>query len=405
MSFDFQDPFGSINRILTDLLLSLGLSEPLVTLLLTVVGAAVLAGATLTTAGVFLIWVERKVGARFQDRLGPNRVGPFGLFQNVADAFKLVMKELIFPQGIDLTVFSLAPLLAIVSVVGLWAVIPLAPQLIGTDINVGVLYIVSIGGVGTLSIIMGGWSSNNKYALLGALRTVAMLVSFEIPMVIVLLIPTMFAGSMGMGDIVQAQDPWYIILAPTAAFIFFLSSLAEAGRTPFDLVEAESEIVAGYNIEYSGMMFGMFMVAEFFHSFTIAALTATLFFGGWRGPLADTYPILGLVYFLLKTGLLYFVVMWIRYSFPRIRIDQMLGLNWKLLTPLALAAVSVTAVADKLAESQGWARTPTHLAANILLLIATIVVMRAYARALRKNVAGMDRPEAAEVAGAAVGSG
>lgn len=404
MTFDFQDPFGSIGRILTELLLNLGLSQPLVTLTLAVLGAFVLAGATLTTAGVFLIWVERKVGARFQDRLGPNRVGPFGLFQNVADAFKLVMKELIFPQGIDLMVFALAPLLAIVSVVGLWAVIPLAPRLIGADVNVGVLYIVAIGGVGTLSIIMGGWSSNNKYALLGALRTVAMLVAFEIPMVIVLLIPTMFAGSMGMSQIVQSQDTWYILLAPIAAFIFFLSSLAEAGRTPFDLVEAESEIVAGYNIEYSGMMFGMFMVAEFFHSFTIAALTATLFLGGWRGPLADTYPILGLIYFLIKTGLLYFVVMWIRYSFPRIRIDQMLGLNWKLLTPLALGAVIFAAVADKLAASMSWPRTATHLAANVLLLILTVLVMRAYARALRRQVAGAEGAEAAEVAGAALGS-
>jgi len=405
MGFDFNNPFGSITELLTSLLINLGLPQPLVSVILAVVGAGILAGVTLTTAGVFNIWLERKIGARFQDRLGPNRVGPFGLFQGIADAIKLTLKEDITPTGADKVVFNVAPLLAVMSVVGLWAVVPFAPQLIGADLNVGVLYVVAIGGVGTLSVIMAGWSSNNKYALLGALRTVAMLISFEIPMVLVLLVPTMLAGSMGMVAIVNGQDVWFLLLAPVAAFVFFVSSLAEVGRTPFDLIEAESEIVAGYNIEYSGMKFGMFMVAEFFHSFTIGALFTVLFLGGWRGPGSETYPILGLVYFVAKTFFMYFIVMWIRYTFPRVRIDQMMALNWKFLTPLALVVVMATAVVDKLALSQGWPRTPVHLALNGTLVLLTLGLMQAYARALRRRVEGMRQPEAGEIAGAAVGPG
>ncbi|HEX9797298.1 MAG TPA: NADH-quinone oxidoreductase subunit NuoH [Anaerolineales bacterium] len=405
MEFDFNNPFGSITRLLTDLLLGLGLDQPLVAFILAVVGAGILAGATLTTAGVFNIWLERKVGARFQDRLGPNRVGPFGLFQGIADAIKLVLKEDITPLGADKVVFNIAPLLAVMSVVGLWAVVPFAPQLIGADLNVGVLYVVAIGGVGTLSVIMAGWSSNNKYALLGALRTVAMLISFEIPMVLVLLVPTMLAGSMGMVAIVDGQDVWYLLMAPVAALVFFISSLAEVGRTPFDLIEAESEIVAGYNIEYSGMKFGMFMVAEFFHSFTIGALFTVLFLGGWRGPGSETFPLLGLVYFIAKTFFMYFVVMWVRYTFPRVRIDQVMALNWKFLTPLALVIVMTTAVFDKLALEQSLPRTPVHLALNVALVLLTILALQAYARALRRKVEGLPEPEAGEVAGAAIGPG
>jgi NADH-quinone oxidoreductase subunit H len=405
MEFDFNNPFGSITRLLTDLLLGLGLDQPLVAFILAVVGAGILAGATLTTAGVFNIWLERKVGARFQDRLGPNRVGPFGLFQGIADAIKLVLKEDITPLGADKVVFNIAPLLAVMSVVGLWAVVPFAPQLIGADLNVGVLYVVAIGGVGTLSVIMAGWSSNNKYALLGALRTVAMLISFEIPMVLVLLVPTMLAGSMGMVAIVDGQDVWYLLMAPVAALVFFISSLAEVGRTPFDLIEAESEIVAGYNIEYSGMKFGMFMVAEFFHSFTIGALFTVLFLGGWRGPGSETFPLLGLVYFIAKTFFMYFVVMWVRYTFPRVRIDQVMALNWKFLTPLALVIVMTTAVVDKLALEQALPRTPVHLVLNIALILLTILALQAYARALRRKVEGLPEPEAGEVAGAAIGPG
>lgn len=387
MDVFFRDPFGWVSRTWNDLLTGLGLSSELATLLLQLVGAVVLTGIVLTLSGVFLTWLDRKLSARIQDRLGPNRVGPYGLLQSVADAIKLVTKEDITPDGADKVVYNLAPLLAIMSVAGLWAVVPFAPQLIGTDLNVGLLYLVSIGSIGTLSIIMAGWASNNKYALLGAFRTVAQLVSYEVPMVLALIIPTMLAGSMGMGDIVARQrDVWFIVLAPLAGLIFFISSLAEVGRTPFDLMEAESEIVAGFNVEYSGMKFGMFYVAEFLHAFTISALTATIFLGGWQGPGAAAFPLLGLVYFLIKTALVYFILTLLRFTLPRIRIDQMNDLNWKFLTPLALAAVIVTAVADKAALEVGWSRTGALLAANGAVLLVTVLALGRHARSLRRRL-------------------
>ncbi|MEX0788955.1 MAG: NADH-quinone oxidoreductase subunit NuoH [Anaerolineales bacterium] len=387
MDVFFRDPFGWVSRTWNDLLTGLGLSSELATLLLQLVGAVVLTGIVLTLSGVFLTWLDRKLSARIQDRLGPNRVGPYGLLQSVADAIKLVTKEDITPDGADKVVYNLAPLLAIMSVAGLWAVIPFAPQLIGTDLNVGLLYLISIGSIGTLSIIMAGWASNNKYALLGAFRTVAQLVSYEVPMVLALIIPTMLAGSMGMGDIVARQrDVWFVVLAPLAALIFFISSLAEVGRTPFDLMEAESEIVAGFNIEYSGMKFGMFYVAEFLHAFTISALTATIFLGGWQGPGAAAFPLLGLVYFLIKTAFVYFLLTLIRFTLPRIRIDQMNDLNWKFLTPLALAAVILTAVADKAALEAGWSRTGALLAANGAIALVTVLLLGRHARSLRRRL-------------------
>ena len=247
----------------------LGLAPDLVTFLLQVLGALVLGTAMLMLTFI-LIWAERKIVARIQDRLGPNRVGPFGVFQTVADLLKLVTKELITPTGADIIPYNLAPLLAVMAVVGIWAVIPLAPTLIGSQINIGVLYIVAVGAIGTLGIMIAGMSSNNKYALLGAFRTVAMMVSYAVPMMIALLIPVLLSGSMDMENIVEAQSPMaFIILAPIAALIFFVSSLAEIGRAPFDLLEAESEIVAGFHIEYSGLKFGMFFVAEFLQAFTI----------------------------------------------------------------------------------------------------------------------------------------
>src|SRR3990172_1446285 len=196
---------------------------------------------------IFTIWLERKIAGRFQDRLGPNRVGPYGLFQSFADVFKLLTKEDITPAGADKVVFNLAPMLTVLSVVTIWAVVPFASTMVGANINVGVLYIVAISGLGTISIMMGGWSSNNKFALLGAFRTAAQLVAYEVPMIITLIVPVMLAGSMGVQDIVVAQkNTWFIVLAPLAGLIFFISSIAEIGRAPFDLLEAESEIVAGF---------------------------------------------------------------------------------------------------------------------------------------------------------------
>ena len=380
------DPFGWIGQTLLGLLARLGLPVATANLLITLLSAVVL-GTICMTLGALITWVERKVVARFQDRIGPNRVGPFGLLQPIADGIKLLTKETVTPNGADTVVYNLAPVLAVMSVIGVWAVIPLAPRLVGSDINVGVLYVVSIGAIGTLSIMMAGWASNNKYALLGAFRTVAQLVSYEVPMVLALLVPTLLAGSMGMAAIVEKQAGLpFIVLAPLAALIFFISSMAEAGKAPFDLLEAESEIVAGYNIEYGGLKFGMFYLGEFFHGFTIAALVAVLFLGGWQGPLASSYPLLGLIYFLAKTAVVYFGVMWVRFSFPRLRIDQLNAFNWKFLTPLTLAVVVVTAITDKLAAQMGLSRTGALLGANALLVLATVWLIGAYARSARRRL-------------------
>lgn len=380
-----KDPITWIGDLLRTWLISLGLLPEFVTFLLQLLSALIIATAVLLLT-FLLIWAERKIVARFQDRVGPNRVGPFGVFQTVADLLKLVTKELITPTGADLIPYNLAPLITVMSVVGLWGVIPLAPTVLPADINVGVLYIISIGAIGTLGILLAGMSSNNKYALLGAFRTVALMVSYAVPMVLALLVPVLLSGSMGMQAIVEGQRPVpFFVLAPVAAIIFFLSSLAEVGRAPFDLLEADSEIVAGYNIEYSGLKFGMFFVAEFLHAFTISALTATLFLGGWSGPWVDLYPVLGMLYFIIKTSIVYFVVIWIRSSFPRIRIDQMNALNWKFITPVALFGLVFTAVAEKLAVEMGLSRLLTHVGANAILVVLTLLALGIYARSTRNK--------------------
>jgi NADH-quinone oxidoreductase subunit H len=252
-----------------------------------------------------------------------------------------------------------------------------------------VLYIVAIGAISTLGIIMAGWSSNNKYALLGAFRTVAQMVSYEVPLVIALLVPVMLAGSMSLNTIVEAQSGvWFVVIAPIAAVIILMTNIAELGRAPFDLTEAESEIVAGFHIEYTGMKFGLFYAGELLHALTIGALVSTLFLGGWRGPGAEAIPILGVGYFLIKAFFIYWVIMWIKYSLPRIRIDHMLNFNWKFLTPLALVVLIVMAVLDKLLGTQPyWLYVSTMLVANLLIIWAVLQILRMRARVERKRVA------------------
>ncbi len=386
-----SDPFNTIDQFIKEFLLSLGLDAVVTDIALNIVGAVVLGGLVGAVA-IFTIWAERKLLARVQDRLGPNRVGPFGLLQSFADVFKLITKEFLIPKGADRYVFIMAPLVVVAGVIGLWAVMPLAPGLAGADINVGLLYIIAIGAIGTLGIIMAGLSSNNKYAMLGAFRAVAQMLSYTVPIILALLVPVMLAGSMGMTSIVEAQSStWFIFLAPLAAIIFFISSVAELGRTPFDLLEAESEIVAGFHIEYSGMGFGMFMMGEFVHAFTIGALFAVIFLGGWQGPGVEAFPPLGLFYFILKTALSYFVIIWIRGTFPRIRIDQINAFNWKFVTPLALAVFMVTAILDKLAVEAGFNRTAVLLAANAIIVLVTLFLIRAHAASLRRRVEATDR--------------
>lgn len=391
------DPVNAIAAWLRNLLIGLGLSTGLTTVLLTALGVLVMA-TFVTVIDILLVWVERKVVARFQDRLGPNRLGPFGLIQPIADVIKLLIKEDITPRGADRFVFNLAPIMALATVLLMWAVIPFAPTILGADVNVAILYIVAVGALGTLGIIMAGWSSNNKYALLGAFRTVAQMVSYEVPMVIVLLVPVILARSMGLQSIVDSQSTWFILLAPIAAAIFLVTSIAELGRAPFDINEAESEIVAGFHIEYTGMKFGLFYAGELLHALTVSALFSTLFLGGWRGPFADQVPILGVVYLFVKAFFIYWVIMWIKYSFPRLRIDQMLGFSWKFLTPLSLVLVITTAILDKILRGTGNAPIDLvyilfQLGMNLVIAAATIVILREYARIERKRVAG-ERPVA-----------
>ena len=381
------DPGNLISTWLRDLLTNLGLAPNFIDFLMVVLGVAVLAAA-LTLLDIFLVWVERKVVGRFQDRFGPNRLGPFGLIQPFADIIKLLIKEDILPAGADKIVYNLAPIMALGTVLMLWAVIPLSPTIIGADINVAVLYIVAIGAIGSLAIIMAGWSSNNKYALLGAFRSVAMIVSYEVPMVIVLLVPVILARSMGLMAIVESQDVWFIFLAPAAALILLVTSIAELGRAPFDLAEAESEIVAGFNIEYSGMKFGLFYAGELLHAITVSALISTVFLGGWRGPFVEQVPILGVFYLLVKAFIVYWVIMWIKYSFPRLRIDQMLDFCWKFLTPLALTLLIVTAILVKALEGAStMVLTLSLLVANLVIVWLTLVILRKYARTERQKVA------------------
>jgi NADH-quinone oxidoreductase subunit H len=367
----FSDPVNFISQWLQSWLTGLGLPAEAATALIFLIGAGLLAtGAMLFV--VFLIWAERKILGRIQDRLGPNRVGPFGLFQTFADMGKIFTKEHITPDGADRVPYNLGPVLSVGAVLMLWAVIPFGVTMFGVNLSVATLYIVAVGSLGEMAVVLAGWGSNNKFALLAAFRAVAQLISYEVPMVISLLLPVMFTGSMGMIDIVQSQKVWYIVLAPVSAYIFFVSSIAEVGRAPFDLVESESELVAGFNIEYSGLKFGMFYVADFLHAFTVSLLFATFFLGGYRGPGSDTYPILGFVYYLIKTFVVWFITLLMRGALPRFRIDQMMDLNWKFFTPLSLVTLAVSAIAYKLVPAGN-----TVLQVIAMLLVNALVMVGA----------------------------
>ena len=339
---------------------------------------------------IFLVWIERKVVARFQDRIGPNRLGPFGLIQPFADIIKLMIKEDTTPDGADKVVYNIAPMLSMMSVLILWAVVPLAPVMLGVDLNAGVLFIIAAGSIGTLSIIMAGWSSNNKFSVIGAFRQVAVMVSFEIPMLAVLLIPTIFSGSMGMNAIIQSQDIWFIFLSPLAALIFLIAAIAELGRAPFDLAEGESELVSGYNIEYSGMKFGMFYAGELLHAFTFGGFWAIMFFGGYRFfGLEKVSPFLAIAIILIKALLGYWVIMWVKYTVMRIRIDQMLAFNWKFLTPVAFVLVMVTALMNALLRgAPSWLFVTGMILSNVIVAWVAMEFVRSAAKQEREKVEG-----------------
>jgi NADH-quinone oxidoreductase subunit H len=385
----WSDPINFIAAWLRGLLAGWGLPAPAVEVVLSILGIVILASIVMVL-DIFLVWLERKVVARFQDRLGPNRVGPFGLIQPFADIIKLIIKEDITPDGADKPVYNLAPLLSLMSVLILWAVIPLAPLILGVDLNVGLLYLVAAGAIGTLSIIMAGWSSNNKYALIGAYRQVAVLISFEIPMITTLLIPAIFAGSMGLKTITESQDIWYFLLSPLGALIFLVAAIAELGRTPFDMNEAESEIVAGFHIEYTGMKFGLFYAGELLHAFTFGGFLAILFFGGYRFfGLENWGPLVAAGILLVKAVVGYWVIMWIKYTLMRIRIDHMLAFNWKFLTPLAFTLLMVTALVNALLrDAAPWIHASGLFLSNVALMLLAVEVGRRYSRGVREKMEG-----------------
>ncbi len=382
------DLINLIENWLKDLLLGWGAAESLAVFILQALGS-VLVVIICFVIVIALIWVERKLAGRIQDRFGPNRAGPYGIFQSFADIIKIFTKEYITPEGAEKGLFNIAPVLAMGSVLAIWAVFPIAINVIGADVNVGVLYIVAVGAFGILAILMAGWSSNNRYALLGASRSVAMLISYEIPMVVSLLVPVLLAHSMKLSTIIEAQQPWwFLFVAPTAALIFLISSMAEIGKAPFDLLEAESELVAGYHTEYSGMKFGMFYVAEFLHQYTVGAMITIFFLGGWTGPMAVQWPILGVVYFYGKSFFVYLMISWIRLSLPRIRIDDMLNLNWKFLVPVSFINLVAIAIADRVMLDLGlaqWIYVLAMFLLNIFILLAALLISGANSEAVERE--------------------
>jgi NADH-quinone oxidoreductase subunit H len=306
----------------------------------------VLIVTVLMTITAYSIWFERKFAGRMQSRVGPTLVGPFGLLQPIADAVKLLQKEDIVPALADKPLFNLAPPLTVLFALGTAAVIPFSPEVIAADLDIGVLWVLGMGGLTVFPVWIAGWASNNKYALLGGMRAVAQGVSYEIPLVLAALVPVTLAGSMSISDIVryQEQHGWIIGWPPgpglIAFVIFFLASLAEANRIPFDIPEAESELIAGVTTEYTGMKFGLFYLAEYLHTLIISAVAAALFFGGWAVPFGVA-P--GLHWMVAKTLLLFFVVFWVRWTFLRFRADQLMGLCWKYLVPASLVLVMASA--------------------------------------------------------------
>jgi NADH-quinone oxidoreductase subunit H len=293
---------------------------------------------------LFLVWLERKVAGHIQLRPGPKEVGPFGLLQTIVDGIKLVGKELITPFMADKKLFILAPIMVFMPVLVGFLVLPFGEALIIRDMNVGVLLIFGFSTFSVLAILAGGWASNNKYALLGAVRAVAQNVAYEIPLLLSVMAVVLTVNSLRFSEIVAAQGKiWFCFLQPVAALIYLICATAETNRAPFDIPEAESELVAGFHTEYSGMRFGLFFLAEYTNMFIVCAVATSLFFGGWHGPFGLALGIPGVVWFLLKTYFLLFVIMWIRWTFPRLRFDQLMNFSWKVMIPLSLANLVVTA--------------------------------------------------------------
>ncbi|MFC1918464.1 NADH-quinone oxidoreductase subunit NuoH [Chloroflexota bacterium] len=313
-----------------------------------------------------VIYIERRGMGRMQSRLGPNRTGPFGVFQPVADAVKVLLKEDIIPTNADKLVHWLAPIIAFAPALMIFAVIPFGDGWQLVDLNIGILYIVAVSSVSTLGVFMAGWGSSNKYSLLGAMRNVAAVVSYEIPLVLAIAGVVLIAGSLSLNQIVLAQGIPFILLQPLGFLIFFIAGCAEINRSPFDLMEADSELVAGFHTEYSGMKFAMFYLVEYAEAVAIAAIITTLFLSGWRGPLLPPW-----LWFLIKVIIVFFTMVWTRTTLPRVRIDQLMALAWKFLLPLALINLVITAI-----QILAWpAAIPwIIIPINIAIMVALVLV-------------------------------
>lgn len=334
--------------------------------------------AVLLVLVMFTVWAERKIIADMQSRIGPNRAGPFGLLQTLADGIKLFMKEDIIPAGADRLIFSLAPVLAVVPAFLAFAVIPFGDtvQIAGrevvlqvADINVGVLFFLAMGSMAVYGVALAGWSSGSKYPLLGAVRSTAQMISYEIAMGLAVVPVALYAGSLSPRTIVEAQQgSWFIFFQPPAFVIFLLAGIAETNRAPFDLPEAETELVAGFHTEYSGVKFALFFLAEYLHIVTISAMAVTLFLGGWQGPAPEfanwLWPIL---WFVGKTSAIVFLFFWLRASLPRLRYDKLMAIGWKWLIPIGIIWIPLSATAQALPTRQ-WLLTIVGILIALLVL-------------------------------------
>lgn len=301
--------------------------------------AGVILWAIIAVAALFLILLERKVAGWASQRPGPNRLGPRGWFQTLADALKLIGKEDVTPAGADKVVFKLAPMIILGIPVLTLAIIPFAEGAVAVDLNLGIMFFLALSAVNTFAFLMAGWGSNNKYSLLGGMRAVAQMISYEIPLIFSLLGVVMLTGSFNLNDIVRAQSSVpYIVLQPLGFVVYFIAGIAEVNRSPFDMVEAEQEIIAGPFTEYTGLRWGLFFLGEYANMFAVSAMATVMFLGGWQGP--AFLP--GWIWFFLKTGIIIFLMMWIRWTFPRLRVDHLMNLAWKVLLPLSLVNIVLT---------------------------------------------------------------
>lgn len=313
------------------------------------------------------IYIERRVLGPFQIRIGPNRTGPFGVFQPVADVIKILIKEDIVPHTADGLLHLLAPAVAFIPILLIFAVIPLWNGVALIDLNIGILYIVAISSVSVVGILMAGWASNNKYALVGAMRVIAQVVSYEIPLALSIIGVVLLTGGLSMSGIVGSQNIPFILLQPLGFLIYFMAALAEINRSPFDLVEAESEIVAGFNIEYSGIKFALFFLTEYTEALAISAIIATIYLGGWRGPGPEW---LGIFWLILKMLIVFVLIIWIRSTLPRMRIDHVMSFAWKFLLPLSLINLLVTGIeVVTLSNISQWVIVVINFAVTAILIL------------------------------------